>query len=212
MQMLSPEQRNLFETAVSRYQSDLAADTAAQEYLASRGITPAAAHGARLGVVRHPIVGHESRRGRLAIPYLTPAGVVNFRFRCLRPHVCKEVNCPKYLPVDGFETNLYNVLDLKKPGDVICVAEGEIDALTLSMAGLSAVGVPGAKSWKKHWSKCLEDFAVIYVFGDPDDAGKGLAKFLAKEARARSVSMPQGKDVNDVYREHGAAGLRRLIE
>ena len=40
--------------------------------------------------------------------------------------------------LEGYETCLFNVMDLSKPGDAICVTEGELDAITLSMCGIPA--------------------------------------------------------------------------
>lgn len=210
MQTLSAEQRRFFEQAAMTYQSDLAGDTSAQAYLETRGLGPSAAATFRLGVVRRPLPGHEAYRGRLAIPYLTPAGVVNVRFRCAEAHECE--GHAKYLSAEGAGTNLYNVLDLKKDEPFICIAEGEIDTMSLSLAGLPAVGVPGVDTWQKHFSRCLEDFEVIYAFGDGDKAGSKFSNFLARETRARPIRMPAGKDCNDIYREQGAEGLRALIE
>lgn len=207
----SAELRLLLEQAVSQYQRDLAADTAGQAYLTKRGFGPAEAAAWRLGVVTCPLVGHERYRGRLAIPYLTPAGPVNFRFRCLQQHNCSEAGHGKYVGLEGLETNLFNVLDLRKPGDAICVTEGELDAITLSMCGLPAVGVPGATNWKKHFSRCLDDFTQVFVFGDPDDAGKGLNKRLINDVRARPVRLPKGEDVNSLYVRGGADALHKLI-
>lgn len=200
------------EQAASRYQRDLAVRTDVQGYLASRGIDQATALSYRLGVVDSPIVGHERVRGRLAIPYLTHSGVVNFSFRCLKPHLCKLEECPKYLPITGMGRNLYNVNAIHTESPFICVTEGELDAITLTMSGIPAVGIPGASNWQKHWSKCLEDFEEIFVFGDGDKAGRDFANFLSTEVKARPVALPQGEDVNDVYRRSGAAGLRALIE
>lgn len=210
MQTLSTAQRQSFGQAVTQYQSDLAADTRGQAYLTGRGIGPEAAARFRLGVVTSPRVGDEQYRGRLAIPYLTPAGPVNLRFRCIEQHECD--GHAKYLSTPGAATNLYNVMDLKKDSPFICVTEGEIDAMTLSMCGLPAVGVPGVESWQKHWPRCLEDFDVIYSFADGDKAGRKFSGFLAKETKARPVSMPQGMDVNKLYTEGGADALRGLIE
>lgn len=223
MQTLSTAQRQFFETAVTQYQSDLAGDTSAQAYLTGRGFGPQAAATFRLGVVKTPLVGHEGYRGRLAIPYLTPAGVVNLRFRCLKAHDCaktvtyvdpkgKKHYCPKYLSLDGMEGNLYNVLDLKKDSPFIGVTEGELDAATVSMALMPCVGVAGVEAWQDHFGRCLEDFDVVYSFTDGDTAGRKFARFLAKEAKARPVSIPQGMDVNKLYMEGGADALRRLIE
>lgn len=213
MQPPTTEQRLSLELLVSRSQADLAADTAAQEYLTQRGFTAATAAQWRLGVVTSPQVGAERYRGRLVIPYLTPAGVINARFRCLqaKPHDCKEYGHAKYLGMEGWDTNLFNVADLKRVADAICVCEGELDAITLSMCGIPAVAVPGASNWHKHFSRCLEDFTKVYVLGDGDTAGKGLNKQLIHEARAVPVRMPKGEDVNSLYLKEGPDGLRRLI-
>jgi DNA primase len=210
VQTLSAAQKTFFEQAVTRYQSDLAADTAAQVYLKTRGLLSPEAARFRLGLVTSPLAGDEQYRGRLAIPYLTPAGPVNIRFRCAQQHECD--GHPKYLSREGAGTNLFNVLDLKRDSPFICVAEGEIDAMSLSLAGLPAVGVPGVDTWQKHFSRCLEDFEVIFAFGDGDKAGSKFSNFLARETRARPIRMPNGKDCNDLYRERGAEGLRALID
>lgn len=210
MQTLSTAQRQYFEKAVTQYQSDLAGDTSAQAYLMGRGFGPQAAATFRLGVVRTPLVGHESYRGRLAIPYLTPTGVVNLRFRCIEQHECE--GHAKYLSLPGAATNLYNVLDLKKDSRAIGITEGELDAATVSMALMPCVGVPGVEAWQSHFGRCLEDFDVVYSFADGDKAGRKFNAFLAKEARARPVSIPQGMDVNKLYMEGGADALRKLID
>lgn len=210
MQTLSAAQRRFFEQAATTYQADLVGDTSALAYLASRGLSPDALATFRLGAVRRPLPGHEQYAGRLAIPYLTPAGVVNLRFRCAEAHECQ--GHPKYLSADGAGTNLFNVLDLKRDSPFICVAEGEIDAMSLSLAGLPAVGVPGVETWQKHFSRCLEDFDTIFAFGDGDKAGSKFSNFLARETRARPIRMPNGKDCNDLFREQGAEGLRALID
>lgn len=213
MQPLSAEQRGFFEAAVAQYQQDLATAPTVQTYLQSRGITAEVAQRFRLGAVERPLPGHEHLRGRLAIPYLTPSGVVNINFRCAEAHRCKDFeNHRKYLKTEGAASNLFNVLDLKKPSPFICIAEGEIDAITLSMCGLPAVGVAGVNAWADHFGRCLEDYEIKYSFADPDEAGSKLHKLLAKEVKARPIKIPGGADVNEHYRAHGAAGLRALIE
>jgi DNA primase len=211
VQTLTTAQRQFFESAASTYQSDLAADTSAQAYLEKRGFSPQDAATFRLGVVNRPLVGHEGYRGRLVIPYITPAGVVNMRFRCLRKHDCKAENCPKYLGPEDRKANLYNVLDLKKDSSFVGITEGELDAMTLSICGIPAVGVPGVEGWEPYFARCLADFDVIYSFADGDTAGRKFSKFLAKEAKARIVRLPQGQDVNSIYQEGGPDAVRALI-
>lgn len=214
MKLPTPKQREFFASAAESYARQLAADTAAQAYLMSRGIDASAAGTYHLGVVNEPLVGHESYRGRLAIPYVTPAGIVNFNFRCLKQHDCKEAGCVKYLapPTDR---NLYNVMAIAvaiETGEhVIHICEGELDALTLSVAGLLAVGVPGVDNWQKHWGLCFKDFGQIFVWGDGDKAGSSFALKMEKELLARRVAVPRGKDVNSVYIDGGAAALHALV-
>lgn len=212
MRSLSTEERLQLEAATSAYQADLESDTQAQEYLAKRGISPEAARHFRLGVVRRPAQGHVNLTGRLSIPYVTPAGVVNGNYRCIADHDCKTVSGHrKYLKPEGLQANLFNVRDLRAPGDVICICEGEIDTITLSACGIPAVGVAGVNAWQDHFKLCFQDFTRVFAFGDADDAGKGLNKKLISDVRAIPVRMPEGSDVNDYFRAHGAEGLRKLI-
>lgn len=214
MQSPSEELRRFFESATTQYQLDLANEPApgATEYLRARGLGPEAVTRFRLGVVRRPLTGHEGYAGRLAIPYLTPAGVVNIRFRCLQSHDCAADGCPKYLSLPDAGTNLYNVLDLKKDSLFVVVAEGEIDAMSWSLAGIPAVGIPGVDAWQKYFSRCLEDFEVVYSAADSDTAGRKLSSLLAKEVKARPLRIPKGEDSNSIYVREGADGLRRLID
>lgn len=211
MKQLETEQRLFAARAVSQYQADLAADTAGQAYLTLRGIDQATAQRFRLGVATSPLAGHEAYRGRLAIPYLTPFGPVAIRFRCIQQHDCKEAGHPKYLSQEGIQNHLFNVAALKADSSVLCVTEGEIDAITLDMCGIPAVGVSGANAWEEHFKLCLEDFDTVYALGDGDAAGAKFSSFLAREVGARSIKLPEGSDVNDVYRSGGAQALRALI-
>jgi DNA primase len=203
----------LFERAASQYQSDLSSDTYAQEYLLRRGIGPEVAAGFRLGSVRNPQPGDERFASRLAIPYLTRAGVVNFTFRCIQAHDCKQQGeyHRKYQRHENVGTNLYNVPALGTDEDFLCIAEGEIDAITLSMCGLPAIGVPGVANWKDHFNLCLDDFSQLYLFADGDDAGYKLGKFLAKEVRVNVIKMPTGMDVNDIYLSEGPSGVQKRL-
>ncbi len=137
-----------------------------------------------------PDVGHEAFQGRLSIPYITKTGVVDLRFRSLNPAVE-----PKYMA-----------------GDFIGVCEGEIDTLTLSsMVGIPCVGVPGANSWKKHYTRLLADFERVFVFADGDQPGKEFATSLSRELPVTIISMEDGEDVNSAYVKHGANYIREKM-
>ena len=171
----------------------------AEDYLKSRGIPLEVARLASLGVVAEPETGHEAFKDRLSIPYITKTGVVDLRFRSLNPAVE-----PKYMGMTGAETKMYNVLDVERASDFIGVCEGELDTLTLSACvGIPCVGVPGANSWKKHYTRLLADFERVFVFADGDQPGTEFARSLARELPVTIIQLPDGHDVNSMFVQDG---------
>jgi len=197
-------QKELLGRAAAKYAANI---FQAEDYLASRGITREAARLARFGVVGEPEIGHETFQGRLCIPYITKSGVVDLRFRSLNPAVE-----PKYMGMTGFETKMYNVLDIDRAGDWIGVCEGELDTITLSACvGIPCIGVPGANSWKKHYTRLLADFERVFVFADGDQPGKEFAASLSRELPVTIVQMPDGEDVNSCYVKYGSQYIRERM-
>ena len=197
-------QKELLGKAAAKYAANI---FQAEDYLASRGITREAARLARFGVVEEPEVGHEAFVGRLSIPYVTKTGVVDLRFRSLNPAVE-----PKYMGMTGVETKMYNVLDIDRAGDWIGVCEGELDTLTMSRCvGIPCVGVPGANSWKKHYTRLLADFERIFVFADGDGPGREFANSLARELPVTIVGFGDGEDVNSAYTKYGAHFIKEKM-
>ena len=193
-------QKELLGKAAEKYAASI---HLAEDYLKQRGIPLEVARLARLGVVETPEIGHEQYQGRLSIPYVTKTGVVDIRFRSLNPAVE-----PKYMGLTGAETKMYNVLDVERAGDFIGVCEGELDTLTVSSCvGIPCVGVPGANSWKKHYTRLLADFERVYVFADGDQPGKEFASSLARELPCTIVQFPDGEDVNSYYIKHGSEAI-----
>ena len=197
-------QKELLARATDKYSESI---HLAEDYLRQRGIPLEVARLARLGVVEEPEVGHEAFQGRLSIPYVTKSGVVDLRFRSLNPAVE-----PKYMGLTGAETRMYNVLDVEKASDWIGVCEGELDTLTLSgCVGIPCVGVPGANSWKKHYTRLLADFERVFVFADGDQPGREFASGLARELPVTIVNLPDGEDVNSIYVSEGPDFLRAKV-
>lgn len=161
----------------------------------------------RLGVVADPLPGHEHLVGRLSIPYLTPTGPVDIRFRAMGPEE------PKYIGTAGAQTRLYNVNALHVATDFIAVCEGEIDTITLHYkCGIPAVGVPGVNNWKEHYKRLLSDFETIYVFADGDQPGTNFATSLSKEmSNVIILQMPEAQDVNSMFLVNGADYFRAKV-
>jgi DNA primase len=190
-------QKELLGKATEKYEENI---YQAEAYLKNRGIPIEVARLAQYGVVEEPEVGHEAFKGRLSIPYITKSGVVDLRFRSLHPAVE-----PKYMGLTGVETRMYNVLDIEKATDFIGVCEGELDTITMSgCIGIPCVGVPGANSWKKHYTRLLADFERVFVFADGDQPGTEFARSLARELPVTIVQLPDGQDVNSMFVQEGA--------
>ena len=198
-------QKDLLDKATTKYAGSI---SQAEDYLKSRGIPLEVARLVSLGVVAEPEVGHEAFTGRLSIPYITKTGVVDLRFRSLNPAVE-----PKYMGMTGAETKMYNVLDVERAGDFIGVCEGEIDTLTISRCvGIPCVGVPGANSWKKHYTRLLADFERVFVFADGDQPGTEFARSLARELPVTIIQLPDGQDVNSMYVQEGASYFHNKMD
>ena len=198
-------QKELLDKATTKYAGSI---SQAEDYLRSRGIPLEVARLVSLGVVAEPEVGHEAFVGRLSIPYITKTGVVDLRFRSLNPAVE-----PKYMGMTGAETKMYNVLDVERAGDYIGVCEGEIDTLTISRCvGIPCVGVPGANSWKKHYTRLLADFERVFVFADGDQPGTEFARSLARELPVTIIQLPDGLDVNSMYVQEGAHYFHQKVD
>jgi DNA primase len=204
MVRLSKSQRELLAKATENYERNLGE---ALPYLATRGITEATARMFRLGFVASPETGHEIYQGKLAIPYLTPSGVIDIRFRSLN-----NDNGPKYLSRPGATTHIYNISALTQDSSMLVVCEGEIDTIIATQVGFTAVGLPGANNWKPYYSRVLDGWEKIMLFCDGDNAGREMAKTISRELdNVFPVFMPDNQDVNDVFLTEGADGLRRRV-
>lgn len=201
---LSVSQKRYVATATDTYEKAVAG---AEEYLAARGITPHLAATYRLGYVAEPLVGDEDYAGRLSIPYVTSSGPIDIRFRSINGEQ------PKYLSRAGAKTHMFNVQALYNPSPWIAVCEGELDTIIMDGAvGVPSVGIPGANNWRDHFRLLLEDYELIFVLCDGDQAGRDFGKKVAGEVDgATIVHLPEGMDVNDLYLVEGKDGLLKRL-
>lgn len=203
MRMPNALSKKSLDETIARYQANLGR---AASYLEERCIPLPVAEMFRFGVVTHPAPGHEHSVGRLAIPYLTPTGPVGITFRCMQLHNCKQAGHEKYLKPAGQEDRVFNVGAFSRATDSIALCEGELDAVILDgCVGIPAVGVSGAKKWQPHYAGMFSGYSKVYVYADPDEAGRALWERARHELRnAELVKMPDGMDVNKTYCEYGA--------
>jgi len=202
---LSNSQRQFLLQATMEYSKHI---ERAKNYLTTRGLSVEEARIFHLGVVENPSPGHEGYKGKLVIPYITPSGVVDLRFRSINGED------PKYIGLPGAKTTMFNAQAVLNAEQYICVTEGEIDAITISVkTNHPAVGIPGANNWKAHYVKILDDFDTVIVLADGDNPGLEFGKKISRELNnVNIVQMPEGHDVNSIILQEGASWLDERIK
>lgn len=202
---LSESWKQSLEQAARTFEENL---ETAIPYLTERGIDLETARDFRFGFVEGGrITGDGPFRGRLSIPYIGGNDIVQYIvFRALNDER------PKYT---GYSLSrpLFNLRVVTDPAlDEICITEGELDAVVLSMAGHSAVAVPGANAWKPHHRRIFEGYSRVVVFADGDEPGKQLAKKISKDLpNAVIAQCPEDEDVNSMYLTGGKEALESLV-
>jgi hypothetical protein len=190
-------------------------DESTRIYLKGRGLGADVVTGARLGHVTSPLNGHEYLQNRLVIPYIGPKdNIYNLRFRCMDHEDCKAEGCSsKYMSLPGFPSRVFNVRALVSGDDELHVTEGELDAVTLTACGLSAVGIPGVENLPTHFSRLVAGFSSVTLWADGDKAGRDLANTFSKNVPSSVLLiMSEGLDVNSVYVRDGKEGIMNLLK
>lgn len=212
--MLSDSRKNYLTGLARQWHQQLDERTAC--YLSARGVSRAAAVRHGLGTVGTADTDHHSYLGMLCIPYVTPTGVVGFKFRQLDP----DGEGPKYTAPPGQRTRLFNAQSIvTRESQVIALCEGELDAIVAGdVLGVPAVGVPGVQNWKPHYRRLFDGYSRVLLLADNDEpkkSGKNPGQefaeaLMAKLDNAERVTLPPGQDVTDFVLAEGGAALRAL--
>jgi DNA primase len=201
----SVKRRRLLDQATREYAESV---DLAKTYLADRGFDEETIEYWQLGYVYEPLPGHDRFKGYLSIPYVTRAGTVALKFRCITC-IDKCEGHPKYDSESGAGTYLFGAQNFWVDSPLMCVTEGELDAIACSVAGLPAVGVSGATKWQGHWSYCFEGYEDVIVLADGDEPGRKLASNVSAHVdTSRVITFPPGEDVNSYLIQYGPEALK----
>lgn len=216
MERLSAEQRKYLQECANRYTNSLQGSPA-EDYLATRGLAQVNPEVQKridlfhLGYVGAPSPGDEPYTGMLAIPYRrwTPKlgwFTVGIRFRRL------DDGKPKYLNAPGTRPWLYNTTDLLADSPVVCITEGELDAITVSACGHRVVGVPGAQMWRPYMSELFRGHDKVVILADGDEPGSEFGRTVQSNIPgSQLIQMPPGHDVNSVVLAHGPGYITERV-
>jgi DNA primase len=110
----------------------------------------------------------------------------------------------------------YGLEQLENHGKVLVLTEGESDTLALRLAwsdAITAIGIPGASSWKSEWAGIAEGFERVYLSFDADDAGEKLSEAVKVDLPdAKRLHLPRGSDTRAVLQQVGKRAYKALIE
>lgn len=185
----------MLSSQVDEYRQALNDEPLVYQWLARRGLFHSAVEKFRLGYDGE----------RLTIPYFDWYGrVVDVTRRSLNggePKYLRTANVP-------FMVRSANA-------DEVVLCEGEIDTITCHMAGIKAMGIPGAKSWDPIWGYLLRDCTVTIAF-DGDEEGRRATARVFKELKSIGVEvyatiMPDQEDINSLWVDGGKDALCRVL-
>lgn len=152
-------------------------------------------------------------RGELAIPVRDIEGKLLF-YKYRRSFKSEEG--PKYRYDSGATAALYGAETLKnlKPGEIVVITEGELDALAIRSLDHHAVSsTGGAGTWREEWSALLAGFSVVILY-DADGAGvEGALLVASKLPGAKVAWLPvlYGKDPTEIIHAKRTAELAMAV-
>lgn len=195
--------------AALRFNAEMMLGGPSYDYLTDvRGLTEEVIRRFQLGIVPAGDVDYPDHAGWISVPYLTPTGFVDLRFRNPDPE-----GKPKYKGLPGATLRMFNPSAILQANETIVAAEGEFDTMILNQVGLHAIGIPGASAWRKSFELAIHGFDNIIICEDGDDggAGKGLTGTILKGLDWAKAVRFEGTDVNDFYISEGAQALRDKV-
>ena len=124
----------------------------------------------------------------------------------------------RFKSLPGGESFPYMLDNAKKPLCYVC--EGETDAITMSMNGFPAVGIPGAtnsQAIRKLVAVAKEYNTTLCIVPDDDKAGRDfferVMNMAAKEdLRIDRLGVRRGKDANEWYQLSGAEQFKKEVK
>jgi len=224
----SEAEARVIDAATAFYHQSLWCSPSALAYLALRGIDRQTARKHHVGYGALGLATHLRRRG-LHLDAARSVGLLNGR----RESMVGRVIIPEmqgsratWLTGRTLGEGTPRFMNLRVPTpllgltnvdaqDLVIVAEGVFDWLTIVQWGLPAIALLGTRI-SKHMVEALGRFRLVYVALDSDEAGQRASAELASAlgARAMVVALPAGiHDLNDLGRSaDGGQAFERCLE
>lgn len=166
---------------------------------------------------------YDALGGRLIIPIINHFNqVVAFGGRLLEKADFAKYKNTRETIVFSKSNNLYNLNNLKKIKnekgiDSVIIVEGYMDTISLVQAGFNNVVASMGTSLTKDQARILKRYTdKVFICYDGDFAGQKAAirglEILSEEGlEVKVVALPDGLDPDDVIKQMGAEGYRKLL-
>ncbi len=166
----------------------------------------------------------DAQAGRLIIPIINNLDeVIAFGGRLLEKADRAKYKNTKDTILFDKRKNLYNinlVKRLHRAGGIpyLILVEGYMDVISLYQAGFeNVVASMGTSLTKEQLRLCKRYSENIYISYDGDFAGqkanlRGLGLAEREGLKVKIVPLPDGPDPDDIIREQGAEGYRKLLD
>ncbi len=169
---------------------------------------------------------YDAMATRLVFPIIDIYGqVIGFCGRTLEsdPKFAKYLNTGD-TPLFNKRKTLFGINYLKKKRqtggkiDYVIVCEGHIDVVSLHKAGFDTAVASMGTAFTPEQAKLIKRFSdKVYICYDGDKAGqnatiKGLDILAENNLNVKVVSLPDGLDPDDVIKNYGASGYKKLLD
>ena len=166
---------------------------------------------------------YDALGGRLIIPIINQFNqVVAFGGRLLEKADFAKYKNTRETIAFSKSNNLYNLNNLKKLKnekglDSVIIVEGYMDTISLVQAGFANVVASMGTSLTKDQARILKRYTdKVFICYDGDFAGQKAAirglEILSEEGlEVKVVALPDGLDPDDVVKQMGADGYRKLL-
>lgn len=189
------------------------------KFARKRGISPDTLEKVGLVLARKDKKGYYDRfRNRLMFPIEdVTKSIIGFGGRALDNSMPKYLNSPE-TPLFSKGDNLYALSKIKKdPSLDVIVVEGYMDCITLHQHGFKQTVASLGTAFTNKQARLLKKYtdAVILSY-DADEAGQAATErgidILSQEGlRVKILSLPKGKDPDEIIKEQGAESFQELL-
>lgn len=146
---------------------------------------------------------------RIAINYRNRKGeIVAVRYR----NNPENRYLPRFTWSEGAQLTIYGewMIDMF-PDEYVIICEGESDCHALWSDDFMAVGIPGAKNFKKEYAKFFKRFKKIYIHSEEDSGAELFIEQISRYLPKKKLYIISSSEVNEYCKDPSDLHVRELL-